>query len=155
LVAPTGADQSSSKNRISHELSGEYIRRFDQRIQRADRHNRILCWWRIFGYFATKEELRAFRDTASFQNKTLHCLLQKHVQLLEGKHKRKLSLDELVAILEDIQKHAPTSIQISENDIKKITRLEQQKEEVRTRIAAAERDVSEATNALMYRECEK
>ena len=109
----------------------------------------------IFGYFATKEELRVFRDTASIQNKTLHCLLQKHVQLLEGKHKRKLSLDELVAILEDIQKHAPTSIQISENDIKKITRLEQQKEEVRTRIAAAERDVSEATNALMYRECEK
>jgi hypothetical protein len=109
----------------------------------------------IFGYFATKEELRGFREAASTQNKVLHCLLEKHVQLLEGKQKWKLSSDELMTVQEDIRKQVPTSAQFSENDIRKSVRLEQQREEIRTRISSAEKEITEATNAIMYRECEK
>jgi hypothetical protein len=109
----------------------------------------------VFGYFATKEELRVFRDTASTQNKILHCVLQKHVQLLEGKQQWKVSSDELMAIQEEIRKQAPTSAQFSENDIRKIVRLEQQRDEIKASINSAEKDVAEAKNAIMYRDCEK
>jgi len=109
----------------------------------------------IFGYFATKEELRTFRETASDQNKTLHCLLQKHVQLLGGKQILKTSSDDLAALQEEIRRQTPSSVQFSDSDVRKIVRLEQQRDEIKSNIAFAEKEISDATKAIMSRMCER
>ena len=109
----------------------------------------------VFGYFATKEEFRALTDSTSKQNRLLNCLLQKHVQVLAGRHVLKVSYDDLITVQEEIRKQTPSGAQFSENDIKKIVKLERQRDELKDNIASAEKEISEASRAITYRECEK
>jgi hypothetical protein len=109
----------------------------------------------VFGYFATKEELGTLKDNTTKQNKTITCLLQRHVQLLEGEQDIKFAKDELIVALSDLKKQSPTHGQPSEGDIRTISRLEQQRDDIKNRLAEAEKSVSEAKGAIMFRECEK
>src|ERR1700730_1174980 len=58
----------------------------------------------VFGYFATKEEFHGLRDATSSQNKIMHCLLQKHVQLLEKTQELKINHDELINVEAKLRK---------------------------------------------------
>jgi hypothetical protein len=109
----------------------------------------------VFGYFATKEEFRVLREATSDHNKQLNCLLKNHVKLLAGRHTLKVSYDDLMAVQEEIRKQTASGLQFSENDIKKTVKLEHQRDELKDNIASAEKDISEASAVITYRECEK
>jgi hypothetical protein len=109
----------------------------------------------VFGYFATKEELRSFREASSNQNKILNCLLEKHVRLLEAKQTLRTSFEDLIAVQEEIRRQAPSGPQLLENDLRKLIKLEQQRDEIKSNMAIAEKDAAEANKSIIYRECEK
>jgi hypothetical protein len=109
----------------------------------------------VFGYFATKEELRSFREASSSQNKVLHCLLDQHVRLLAAKQLLRSSFEDLIAVQDELRRQAPNSPQLLGNDLRKLIKLEQQRDEIKYNMSIAERDVAEANKAITYRECEK
>jgi hypothetical protein len=109
----------------------------------------------ILGYFATKEELGALKDNTSKQNQTMSCLLRRHVQLLEGEQESKIARDDLLTVMADLRKQTPNRGTPSEADIRNISRLEQQRDEIKSKLSTAEKSVAEAKGAIMFRECEK
>jgi hypothetical protein len=109
----------------------------------------------VFGYFATKEELRQFRETSSTQHKILNCLLEQHVRLLGAKQILSSLRDDLTGLEEELRKQAPSGPQILQTDLRKIIKLEQRRNEINATLAVAEKDIAEAGNAITYRSCEK
>jgi hypothetical protein len=109
----------------------------------------------VFGYFATKEEFHVLRDATSAETKKLHCLLQLHYNRLEGKELTKIYQDDLMTVLEYLKQQKPSGDQFSENDTKRIIQFEQQRDELRTKLLAAENQESEAEKSIRLRECEK
>ncbi len=99
------------------------------------------------------------RDETAKQVRTLNCLLEQHVQLLGAEQQLKNAKDELLTVNADIQTRGPSSGpskgQPSEADIRALTRLVQQKDELRSKIATAEKAESDARLAIMYGACEK
>ena len=102
----------------------------------------------VFGYFATKQEFHTFREATSGQNKTLHCLLQKHVQLLDAQQVAKTSQDELMGVELEIRRQTPSGAQF---DMRTMLKLEQQKDDIMGKLAGAKKDAAEAKKAIMFR----
>jgi hypothetical protein len=109
----------------------------------------------VFGYFATKDELHALRDGTSAQNKLVICLLEKHVQLLEGEQVAKISRDDLIVVMTELSKQKPRRAQFSENDINNVVKLEQQRDDIKKKLDAAEKTILAAKESIMFRACEK
>ena len=97
----------------------------------------------------------ALKDTTSRQNQTMSCLLRRHVQLLEGEQEAKIARDDLLTVMGNLKKQTPTRGTPSETDIRNISMLEQQRDEIKGRLNTAEKSVAEAKGAIMFRECEK
>jgi hypothetical protein len=100
----------------------------------------------VFGYFATKEEL-----------KTLDCLLTNHVQFLKGMQERKTLDDEYVEthlqrerLNKPAERGRPSDAQLREMDglNQRMNRLESERDD-------AEKRALEAKNKLESRACEK
>jgi hypothetical protein len=112
-----------------------------------------ISWF--LAYFATKEEFHKLSETTVSETRKLHCLMEKRYDRLEGKELAKIYRDDLMAILEDLKQQKPTGTQFSEYDTKKIIQLEQQRDELKDKIRAADNQESEAERSIRLRECEK
>ena len=77
------------------------------------------------------------------------------MQILEGEQELKSARDNLVTVMADLRKQTPSRGQPSEADVRNMSRLEQQRDDIKGKIAAAEKSVADARGAIMFSECEK
>jgi hypothetical protein len=133
--------------------AGEFLKEYKELLAAIGFFAGGIFW--VLGYFATKEELKGLRELTSGQNKVMSCLLQRHVQILEGEQELKSARDDLVTVMADLRKQTPGRGQPSEADVRNISRLEQQRDDIKGKITAAEKSVADARGAIMFSECEK
>ena len=82
-------------------------------------------------------------------------MLQKHVEILEGEQELKNNHDELARIIADLRRITPSGGQLYDSDLVNISRFEQQRDELKAGITAAENTVAEAKKQIMFRVCEQ
>jgi hypothetical protein len=131
----------------------------------------------VVGIFATKEELHGLRDHTYGETKKLHCLMEKRYDSIEGRALTKIYSDELMKKRAELRTLDPTGTQFSGYDTKKISQLdrrqapggtqfsgpdpknvvelEQTIDDYKGKLLAAEKEQSDADQAIRNRECEK
>jgi hypothetical protein len=105
-------------------------------------------------YFATKDELKSLREITSNQHKLINCLLDKHVQILEGEQELKNDRDELIQVMASLKNSKPSQSQLAEPDPMSVSRSEQRQKDLEQKITADENAIAIAKKAIMSRECE-
>jgi hypothetical protein len=109
----------------------------------------------IFEYFATKDELKLLRETATTQNKVINCLLDWHGKFLEAEHELKGDEDQLQETMIELNKSSAAQGRLTEFDVGDRTKFEQRKEEIERSIVNAEKTISDAKTEIFFRGCEK
>jgi hypothetical protein len=100
----------------------------------------------VFGYFATKEEVRI-----------LNCLLTQHVKLLEGRQDQQTASNELADVRIELYRQSSSgqsSQLIAEYDVKKYVVLEQRRDGINAKIADVQKKIADADNAIREKACE-
>jgi hypothetical protein len=103
----------------------------------------------------TLKDLGELRETTIKRERVLNCLLDEHVQRLQAEHESKVYHDDLLAVEEDLRRQTPRQGQPSEIDLNRVTRLGQQRDDIKRRLESAEKLEADAKGAIMFGECEK
>jgi hypothetical protein len=81
--------------------------------------------------------------------------------MLEGEQELKTNQEQLTQIMTDLERLKPGQAikpsqgKVTDSDIKAVAKFEREEEELKSKIASAEKTIAEAQKALLFRGCEQ